>query len=70
MRTKPTKNLDIRAEMRQAGIFIWQIADKMNVCDMTLTRQLRYELSDKEKNTIRDIIVEIKTEAAELVKEA
>lgn len=70
MRTKATKNLDIRAELKQAGIFIWQIADKMGISDMTLTRKFRYELSDEEKNNIRRMIADIQNEAAESVKGA
>ena len=70
MRTIPTKNLDIRAEMSRAGIFMWQIADKIGICEMTLTRKLRYELGDKEKNELRAIITEIQTELIKTSKEA
>jgi len=62
MRTKHTTNLDIRAEMKQAGIFIWQLADFVGCCDMTMTRRFRYEFTSAEKDEIRGYIAAIQQE--------
>jgi len=49
-------NQDIKREIKESGIKMWQIADKFGVSDMTLSRKFRYELTDEEKDTIRGLI--------------
>lgn len=54
------KNLDIRQEVKENGLYLWQIADKLNISDNWLSRLLRHELSDEKKSEIRSIIKELK----------
>jgi len=49
-------NQDIKREIKESGVKMWQIADKLGVSDMTLSRKFRYELTVEEKETIRDMI--------------
>ena len=49
-------NQDIRQIAKQAGVCLWQVAEYMGVCDMTLSRRLRKELPDSEKQRIIEII--------------
>lgn len=55
-------NQGLRKEAKQAGVKIWQIADKMGICDMTLSRRLRYEFSETQKTEMRRIIAELTKE--------
>jgi len=40
-------------------VYLWQIAESMNISEPTLTRKLRHELSDAEKKHYSDIIKKI-----------
>lgn len=53
------KNLDIRQEAKNAGVFIWEIAEGLGMHDTNFCRRLRHELPDKEKARIREIIREV-----------
>ena len=59
-RGKKMKNLDIRQEVKENGLYLWQIADKLSISDNWLSRLLRHELSDEKKSEIRAIIKELK----------
>ena len=50
------KNLDIRAAASEAGLSLWQLADMLGFSDSQLSRKLRYELPDAEKQKIYAII--------------
>lgn len=54
------KNLDIRTEVKSAGLRLWQIADGLGIDDSRFSRKLRHELPEAEKQRIRDIIVDLK----------
>lgn len=54
------KNVDIKTEAMNAGVRLWQIADKLGINDSSLSRKLRKELSSEEKTKIRAIITELK----------
>ncbi|MDL2238268.1 hypothetical protein LJC56_10680 [Christensenellaceae bacterium OttesenSCG-928-K19] len=54
------KNTDIRNEASRAGVKLWQIAEAMGMADCNFSRRLRKELSDSEKNEIRQIIKNLK----------
>jgi lambda repressor-like predicted transcriptional regulator len=60
-------NADVKQEAKRAGITLWRIADELGICDMTLSRRLRHELPDAEKQKIREIIARL---AAEQEQEA
>lgn len=53
------KNMDIRQAARTAGVFLWQIAEELNITDSTFSRKLRTELEAKEKEKIFQIIEDI-----------
>lgn len=53
------KNSDIRTEAKSAGVKLWQIADVLNINDGNLSRKLRRELPENEKEKIRSIIREL-----------
>ena len=57
-------NQELRKEIKQSGVKMWQIADKIGISDMTLSRKFRYELSGEEKEAIREIIAEIQSDSA------
>ncbi len=50
------KNVDIRAEVKEAGIKLWQIAEQLGMSDSAFSRYLRHELPDVRKTEIRRII--------------
>ncbi|MCL2776178.1 MAG: hypothetical protein FWD71_22995 [Oscillospiraceae bacterium] len=52
-------NEKFRKEIKQSGVKMWQIADKIGISDMTLSRKFRYELTSEEKDEIRRIIAGI-----------
>ncbi len=56
------KNNEIREAANNAGVFLWQIADKLNMQDSNFSRLLRKELSPKKKEQILSIIEELKKE--------
>ena len=52
-------NQRLRTELKNHGVALWQIAEAQKVCEMTLTRRWRHELSEPEKASVRGIIREI-----------
>ncbi len=49
-------NADIRSAAKQAGVRLWEIADKMGVSDPTITKRLRKELDASEKEKYYQLI--------------
>lgn len=56
------KNIDVRAKAKEKGVCLWQIAEFLKISEATITRKLRKELSDEEKERIFEIIEELKTQ--------
>ena len=52
----PIKNIDIRSEIKTAGLKLWEIADELGITDSYFSRKLRHELPESDKKRIRDII--------------
>ena len=52
-------NNDIKSYAKEKKVFLWQVADGLHICDMTLMRKLRYELSEDEKSKIYALMDEI-----------
>jgi len=52
-------NQDIRDYAQEHGIFLWQIATVLGKSETTLTRKLRFEMSEAEKQRIIHIIDEL-----------
>ena len=55
-------NLDIRAAAKGAGVRLWEIADHLKISEPSITRKLRHELPQAEKDRIFSIIEEIAKE--------
>ena len=55
-------NLDIRAAAKSAGVKLWEIADHLKISEPSITRKLRHELPQVEKERIFSIIEEIAKE--------
>lgn len=49
-------NEEIRAAVKQSRVRMWQIAEAMQIQDSALSRKLRHELPDTEKERIMGII--------------
>ena len=58
-------NNDIRAEIKDAGLKMRQVADNLGVTDCSFYRMLRYELSDNRKAEILAIVSRLSTEGKE-----
>lgn len=56
------RNLDVRAAAKSAGVYLWEIADKLGVSEPTFIRCLRKELSEDMKAKLLKAIEEIKRE--------
>lgn len=57
------KNQDIRRTAAGAGVKLWQIAEALGIADCSLSRKLRKELPNDEKEKIFSIIAELAKEA-------
>ena len=55
-------NQDIRNEIKEAGLCLWNISDKLGISDTYFSKKLRYEFSPEKKAEIRAIIAELRTE--------
>lgn len=50
------ENNDIRVYAKTKGVYLWEVAEKMNILDASLSRKLRRELPQNEKKNIFSII--------------
>lgn len=57
-------NAEIRTLAKQSNVFLYEIAERLNVSEPTITRRLRRELPDEEKAKIKGIIAELAAEKA------
>lgn len=55
-------NQDIRRTAAGAGVKLWQIAEALGIADCSLSRKLRRELPQEEKDRIFSIIRELSRE--------
>lgn len=53
-------NEKIKEVIKKSGFYKWQIANQIGVCEMTLIRWLRTELSEANKEKIITAIKELK----------
>lgn len=56
------KNKDIREAAKQAGVRLWQIAERLGMNDGNFSRKLRKELTQSERETIMGIIADLSRE--------
>lgn len=57
------KNQDIRKTAAGSGVKLWQIAEALGIADCSLSRKLRKELPNDEKEKIFSIIDQLAKEA-------
>lgn len=57
-------NQDIRRTAAGAGVKLWQIADALGIADCSLSRKLRKELPQEEKEEIFTIIQKVSQEVS------
>ena len=57
-------NQDIRRTAAGAGVRLWQIADALGIADCSLSRKLRKELPQEEKEEIFTIIQKLSQEVS------
>lgn len=55
-------NMDLRQKAKEKGVFFWQIAEKLGVSEATMTRRLRFELPEQEKQKYLSIIDKLSAE--------
>ena len=55
-------NSDVRTAAKSAGVFLYEVAVAMGISEPTMTRKLRFELSNEQKKPIFDAIERIRTE--------
>lgn len=55
-------NKDIKTAAKRAGVYHWEIADKLGIQDSAFSRKLRRELSAQEREEILKIIEELAAE--------
>lgn len=55
-------NQDVRRTAAGAGVKLWQIAEALGIADCSLSRKLRKELPQEEKERIFSIIKELSQE--------
>jgi hypothetical protein len=51
--------------MKSAGVTLWQIADALRVCEMTVTRKFRREMDSAGKAEMLALITQIKDKGAQ-----
>ena len=56
------RNKEIREAAKQAGVCLWQIAERLGMNDGNFSRKLRRELSDCDRARIMEIIAELAKE--------
>lgn len=55
-------NKDVREAAKQAGVCLWQIAERLGINDGNFSRKLRRELPSQEREKIMEIINELAKE--------
>ena len=56
---KMLANTDVRTTAKEKGVRLWEVAEHLKISDPTMTRKLRKELPDSEKQEIIKIIDEL-----------
>lgn len=58
-------NREIKSAAKSAGVYHWEIAEKLGIQDSAFSRKLRKELPDQEKQAILQIIQDLAAERME-----
>lgn len=59
-------NRDIKLAAKNAGVYHWEIAEKLGIQDSAFSRKLRRELPPQERDQILDIIKDLAAERTEV----
>lgn len=59
------KNESLKNEIKRKKIKLWEVAEKLGLCDSNFSRLLRYELSKEQKEKIEKAIKEVEIEKNE-----
>ena len=59
------ENRELKDYIKSRGVYLWQVAAKLGVSDITFTKRLRFELSEKDKAKILAAAEELAKEKAE-----
>ena len=59
-------NSEIRLAAKKAGVYFWEIAERLRIQDSAFSRKLRRELPPQEKDHILTIIDTLAKEKAEV----
>lgn len=52
-------NMEVRTAAREAGVCLWQVAEKLGINDGNFSRKLRRELSTEDREKVLSIIREL-----------
>lgn len=61
---KTQNNIDIREKAKSSGILLWEVSEAMGITEWTLSRKLRRELPQEEKDRVFEIIDRLAAEEA------
>ena len=50
---------EIRAMILEAGVCLWEVADRLGITDTTFSKRLRYDFNDQEVQRVREIVREL-----------
>ncbi|WP_288705544.1 hypothetical protein [uncultured Ruminococcus sp.] len=50
------RNQDLRTYAKEKGVCLWQVAQALGISEPTMTRRMRRELSQQDKQAMRDIV--------------
>lgn len=59
------KNKKLKDAIKRKKIKLWEVAEKLGLCDSNFSRLLRYELSKEQKEQIEIAIKELENEKNE-----
>ncbi len=55
-------NDEVKAYAKQAGVRLWEVAERLHITDVTLSKKLRYELDPEYKSRIIKLVDKIAKE--------
>ena len=62
-----TVNLDIKEAAKAKNVYLWEVAEALGIVDTSMSRKLRHELPEQEKQRIFEIIEKIAAEKSAAV---
>ena len=62
-----TVNTDIKNAAKAKNVYLWEVAEALGIVDTSMSRKLRHELPEQEKQRIFEIIEKIAADKAAAV---